>query len=364
MSHTPHQHRSPDGTHDRQSSKGTKYCDVSPNWLCDGQSRKSSNNHNAQYSELHRSFTLDWHRSPDRTINHNVWLRPKLLIEGPSRRSATTVDAQDISDQHRSQVKIQQILMFDKVQINQVLENPKKCSTNHDEQWKGECQRRSCSQEWHQSPDGTYGKQSGKNTVKHDVQHSANPSSDGQLRKSTSHYAQVSGDPIRISCTPHWYSTPIGAPDRHYTKSVVDHDDNIQISVNASQCPTSHVPTTSDVSHNACTTQDVIHVRGFRKLGTKCDASQSMKILSRSNTPEGKTTRYFGMNLSNVVWPRVRTLIQQTYSTAHSIVTFWMKRKTFIFSIWRKIMDLKRTVMYNKRYHAINVNSLVKLKQN
>ena len=31
MSHTPGQHRSPDGTHGRQSSKGTTYCDVSPN---------------------------------------------------------------------------------------------------------------------------------------------------------------------------------------------------------------------------------------------------------------------------------------------------------------------------------------------
>ena len=94
MSHTHHWHRSPDGTCDRQSSKHTNYCDGSPN----GQSRKSSNNHNAQYSELCRSFTPDWHRSPDRTINHNVWLSPKWSIEGPSRKSSTTVDAQEICD--------------------------------------------------------------------------------------------------------------------------------------------------------------------------------------------------------------------------------------------------------------------------
>ena len=68
MSCTPHQHRSPDASCGRQSSKGKKYCDVSPNRLCDGRSRKSSNNCNAQYSELHRSFTPDRHRSPDRTI--------------------------------------------------------------------------------------------------------------------------------------------------------------------------------------------------------------------------------------------------------------------------------------------------------
>ena len=46
-----------------------KYCDVSPNRLYDGQVRKSSNNCYAQYIELGRSFTPDWHRSPDRTIN-------------------------------------------------------------------------------------------------------------------------------------------------------------------------------------------------------------------------------------------------------------------------------------------------------
>ena len=92
MSHTHHQHRSPDGTHGRQSIKVTKYCDVSPNWLCDGRLRKSSNNRNAQYSELCRSFTPDLHRSPDRTINHNVWLSPKWSIEGPSKKNATTVE--------------------------------------------------------------------------------------------------------------------------------------------------------------------------------------------------------------------------------------------------------------------------------
>ena len=35
----------------------------------------------------------------------------------------------------------------------------------------------------HQTPDETYGEQSDKNRIKSDVQHSANPSSDGQLRK-------------------------------------------------------------------------------------------------------------------------------------------------------------------------------------
>ena len=93
------------------------------------------------------------------------------------------------------------------------------------------------------------------NTIKCNVQHSANPSSDGQLRNSaTSHYAQVSGDLLRRSHTPQRYSPPVGTPDRHSTKSAVDHDDNVQISLDVSQCRTSHVPTTSDVSHDACTT--------------------------------------------------------------------------------------------------------------
>ena len=48
--------------------------------------------------KLHRSFTPDRHRSPDRTINCNVQLSPKLSIEGPSKQSATTVDAQQIGD--------------------------------------------------------------------------------------------------------------------------------------------------------------------------------------------------------------------------------------------------------------------------
>ena len=51
------------------------------------------------------------------------------------------------------------------------------------------------SQEWHQSPDGTYGKQSGENAIKWDLRHSANPLSYGQSRNSaTSHYAQVSDE--------------------------------------------------------------------------------------------------------------------------------------------------------------------------
>ena len=35
MSHTHHQHQSPDGTLGGQSSKSKKYCDVSPNRLYD-----------------------------------------------------------------------------------------------------------------------------------------------------------------------------------------------------------------------------------------------------------------------------------------------------------------------------------------
>ena len=185
----------------------------------------------------------------------------------------------------------------------------------------------------------------------------------GQSRNSaTSHYAQVSGELYRRSHTPQWYSHPVGTPDRHSTKSAIDHDDNVQISLDVSQCQTSDVQTTSDVSHDTCTTQDVTCETEFRKLGTKHDASQSLKILSRSNTPEGKQLDIVEMNFSNIVQPMVRTLVQQTCSTALSIVTFPMKRKTFISSIWRMIMDLKRRVMYKKRNHAISVNSLVKLK--
>ena len=83
-------------------------------------------------------------------------------------------------------------------------------------------------------------------------------------------------------------------PDRHSTNSAIDHDDNVQISLDVSGCQSSDVQITSHVSHDTCTNQDVTHETGFRKLGTKRDASQSSKILSRANTPEGTTTRYCG----------------------------------------------------------------------
>ena len=137
------------------------------------------NNDNAQYSELHRSFTPNQHKSPDRTINCNVWLSPKWSIEGPSRKSATTVDAQEICnvrirphtpDQHRSPDLTHSSRSSKKTTNRDVWLSPnwsntgtsRKASTNHDEQWKGECQRSSCSQEWHWSQEGTYGKHSGK----------------------------------------------------------------------------------------------------------------------------------------------------------------------------------------------------------
>ena len=62
----------------------------------------------------------------------------------------------------------------------------------------------------------------------------------------TSHYAQVSGELNRRSCTPQRYSPPVGTPDRHSTKSAIDHDDNVQISLDVSQCQTSDVQTISD----------------------------------------------------------------------------------------------------------------------
>ena len=71
----------------------------------------------------------------------------------------------------------------------------RKHARNHDEQQNGEHRRRSCSQGRHQTPDETYGEQSEQNTIKCDVQHSGNPSSDGQSRNSPTHpYVQVSGD--------------------------------------------------------------------------------------------------------------------------------------------------------------------------
>ena len=70
------------------------------------------------------------------------------------------------------------------------------------------------------------------------------------------------------SRTPELNSPPVRTHDRHSTKSPVDHDDNFWISVDVSQCRTSNVPTTSDVSHDGCTSRDVlIHERGLGKLG-------------------------------------------------------------------------------------------------
>ena len=49
MSHTHHQHQSPDGTLGGQSSKSKKYCDVSPNRLYDdGGVGKDARNHDEQ----------------------------------------------------------------------------------------------------------------------------------------------------------------------------------------------------------------------------------------------------------------------------------------------------------------------------
>ena len=150
-------------------------------------------------------------------------------------------------------------------------------------------------------------KKSGKNTIECDLRYSANPLSYGQLRNSAaSHYAQVSGELNRRSCTSQWYSPPVGTPDRHSTKSAIDHDDNVQRSLDVSQCQTSDVQITNDVSHDHCTNEDVTHETGFRKLETNGDASQSPKILSRSNTPEGKTycgdefVKYSVMNGKNI----------------------------------------------------------------
>ena len=167
--------------------------------------------------------TINSRQSPkhDRLHNLDVWLSPNWSSTGTSRKGAT----------------------------------------NDDEHQNGKPQRRSCLQEWYQSPDGTYSKQSGKNTIKWDLWCNTNPLSYGQLRNSaTSHYAQLSGELNRGSCTSHWYSPPVGTPDRHSTKSAIDHDDNVQISLDVSQC------WTSDASHDTCTTQDVTCESGFRKL--------------------------------------------------------------------------------------------------
>ena len=73
-----------------------------------------------------------------------------------------------------------------------------------------------------------------KNRIKCDVQHSANPSSAGQLRNSqTVHYVQGSHLMGR-SCTPDLNSPRVRSHDRHLTKSPVDHDDIFWISVDVS----------------------------------------------------------------------------------------------------------------------------------
>ena len=58
---------------------------------------------------------------------------------------------------------------------------------------------------------------------------------------------------IGRSHTPDLNSPAFRRHDRHLTKSLVDHDDNVRTSVNLSQCQTSNIQTTSDVSHDGCT---------------------------------------------------------------------------------------------------------------
>ena len=142
----------------------------------------------------------------------------------------------------------------------------------------------------HLSPDVTPGMHSDKNTINHEVRLSPNQSSNGSSRKSaTSHDAQKNGE---IQRRLQWYRTPDGTPGRHSIKSAVDHDDNVQTTLYLSPGQTSHVPSTHDVSHDECRSQDHIHDTGLRKLGKKHDISQSLKSLSRSHTPEGKSTIY------------------------------------------------------------------------
>ena len=144
------------------------------------------------------------------------------------------------------------------------------------------------------------------------------------MRNSPTHpYVQVSGDVMGRSCTPDLNSPTVRTHDRHSTKSPVDDDDNFRISVDVSRCQTSNVPTTSDVSHDGCTPQDVIHEGGLGKLGEKCDASQTPINVSRLNTCEGQTDIYCANEfVKHSMTNGMNTGRDQTCSNAHSIVNF------------------------------------------
>ena len=74
-----------------------------------------------------------------------------------------------------------------------------------------------------------HGTHSGKSTINPDVPLSPNQLSYGPLRKSaTSHNAQECDDLWRRPHTLQQYTSPDGTLDRHLTKSVVYHDDNVQ----------------------------------------------------------------------------------------------------------------------------------------
>ena len=47
---------------------------------------------------------------------------------------------------------------------------------------------------------------------------------------------------------PQQYRSPDGTPDRHSTKSAINHVDNVQITPDLSPGQTSHVPSTHDAS--------------------------------------------------------------------------------------------------------------------
>ena len=121
----------------------------------------------------------------------------------------------------------------------------RKCTTNCNGSmiwWT--CQRRSCVHLSDiRSPDKTHGTQSGKSTINRDVPHSPNPLSDGPSRKSATRQDAQESDELHM---PQWYRTPDGTLKRYSTKNTVDHDDNVQRTLDLSPGQICHVPSTCD----------------------------------------------------------------------------------------------------------------------
>ena len=99
-------------------------------------------------------------------------------------------------------------------------------------------------------------------------------------------------------------------------------------------------------------------------MGTKYDASQSLKILSRSNTPEGKTNRYCGDEVVKHSMTKGKNTDTVNMFNCPFHCDFLNEKEDIYLLHLKEDHGFKRTAMYNKRNHAIVVNSFVKLKQN